>query len=123
MKRVFAVAAVSLVAAVLAMAGATAQAGHPDGGLSKMDSVNPDSYDTYRVVFYGGEFAQVRVHGYGRTVLALAVYDSAGNLVVVDNDRDGSDCLVTWVPPYNQTYTIRVINPASISNTYWVSTN
>jgi hypothetical protein len=63
MKRVFAVAATGLVASVVAMAGTTVQAGHPGGAMSKVDHVGSESFDTYRVAFYRGQWAQVRLHG------------------------------------------------------------
>ena len=43
--------------------------------------------------------------------------------VAFDDDRDGSDCFVGWMPASTEVYTIRVINPAEINNTFWISTN
>jgi hypothetical protein len=106
------------------VAGATkAQAGRPNGPTGQVDKIAPESVVTYRVSFLGGEWAQVRVHGYGRTVLNLAVYNADGELVAKENDREGNDCLVSWLPAGNEVYTIRVINRATVSNTYWISAN
>jgi hypothetical protein len=85
-------------------------------------TLDPFSYVSYDVYFYGNELAQVRVHSYGSTFLQVIVFDDRGNIVAQDNDKFG-DALPSWIPPRMGCYTIKVINNAPLTNSFYISTN
>ena len=102
--------------------GTVASAGAIGGGKWQADRVNGSSTDRYQVAFYGGEFAQVRVHSYGDTYVEVTISDEFGNVVATATDRSG-DALLTWYVPSAGVYTIRVHNPSPFGNEYFISTN
>lgn len=86
------------------------------------ERVNAKSTDVYKIQFRGGEMAMVIVIGDGDTDLDLYVYDSSGNLVASDTDYS-DDCVVSWVPRWTSTYTIKVVNRGNVYNRYVIRTN
>ena len=59
---------------------------------------------------------------WGDPPLGYWVYDSAGNLIDHENDRQGNDILLSWIPT-GFDHTIEVVNGANVSNSYYISTN
>ncbi len=119
MKRLF---LLGLVVIALAANGQIVQAGANHGPATAMHVVEDGDYDVFHVTFQGGQWASVRIHGYGSTVLEGYVLDSAGNEVGAGNDYNG-DCMISWVPPRDGVYTIVVVNRGSTPQKYFISHN
>ena len=73
--------------------------------------------NVFRVSFYGGELAGVRVIGDHDTDLDLYVYDEDGNLVASDSDYT-DDCIAAWLPVWTGTFKIVVVNRGPVYNEY-----
>jgi hypothetical protein len=101
--------------AVLALAGRLVQADPVAGADWLEDNVQAYSTNIYRVSFYGGELARVRVIGDGDTDLDLYVLDENGHVVAADTDYTDT-CVVVWQPRWTGRFTIRVVNCGSVYN-------
>jgi hypothetical protein len=110
------------VVALLAVPMLMASAGTIDGPATQMDRIGPYAEHLYDETFIGGEMAQVRVKGYGRTALLVEIFDSSGRLVAVSTDIDG-EALLTWYPDWTETHTIVVTNLWGNWQTYFISCN
>ena len=82
------------------------------------------SADAYRIVFRGGEKAEVIVRGDHDTVLRVEVYDENDNLIGSDTDGDSTGiALVTFHPRWTGVFKIRVVNTGGVYNDYTIVTN
>lgn len=86
------------------------------------ERVNAKGTDVYKIQFRADELAMVIVIGDGDTDLDLYVYDANGNLVASDTDYS-DDCVVTWVPRWTGTFTIKIVNRGNVYNKYVIRTN
>lgn len=81
------------------------------------DCVEALDVDVYKILCRGGETTTIYVSGDGDTDLDLYVYDGNGNLICKDDD--GSDeCLVSFIPYRNHTFTVRIRNRGRVYNCY-----
>lgn len=94
----------------------------PNHNSDKVDKVDTNSTDVYRVAFVAGRPACVAVKGDGDTNLDLLVYDENGNLVASDTDASDA-CLVRWTPKWTGTFVIKVVNLGGVYNCYDLATN
>lgn len=92
------------------------------GSVVHLDTILPRSTDEYTLTFRAGEVAWIRILGEQVTDLDLYVYDASGTLVAMDDDLS-SYCIASWVPWRTGTYTVRIVNRGSSSNSYLVRTN
>jgi hypothetical protein len=94
------------------------------GGERKthQDTVQPGGTDVYRVVFTGGQLAEVGVAGDGDSDLDLYVYDNNDNLVCRSaSSSDREYC--HWWPRWTGPFRIEVQNLGMAANSYRVMTN
>jgi hypothetical protein len=110
------------VSALAAAPLAAVTAATIDGPKTNLDRIAPHDEHLYEETFLGGEMAQVRVKGYGRTALLVEIYDSEGYLVASDTDADG-EALLTWYPTWTETHTIVVTNLWGTWQSYFISCN
>ena len=115
---------VSVLIATVLLVGQLTQAfaGSSYGSRQAILVVNARSYDTFTTTFRGRDMAQVRVKGYGETVLEVYVLDQDGDVVTSNNDYHG-ECTVTWYPPATGDYTVVVVNRSYSAQDYCVSHN
>jgi hypothetical protein len=79
-----------------------------------------DMKDTRTVMFYGGELAQVTVHGDGFTNLDVFIYDENGNLIVSETSLS-DDAILSWTPRWTGNFRIVVVNQSDFySNAYTI---
>jgi len=94
------------------------------GGERKthQDTVQPGGTDVYRVVFTGGQLAEVGIAGDGDSDLDLYVYDNNDNLVCRSTgSSDREYC--RWWPRWTGPFRIEVQNLGTAANLYRVTTN
>jgi hypothetical protein len=101
----------------LSMATRVVQADPVEGPSSHVDKVEAYATDVYRVAFYGGELARVRVIGDGDTDLDLYVLDENGHVIASDTG-DTDICELVWQPLWTGPFTIRVVNLGGVYNRY-----
>ena len=80
------------------------------------------SYVTYYFNCVGGYTAECAVVGSGNTDIDLYVYDSNGNLIVKD-EGPTDVCYAAWVPRWNGTFLIKIVNRGSYSNQCAIASN
>jgi hypothetical protein len=110
------------VVALIAIPLLVASAGTIAGPGTKTDRIAPHASHSFDETFIGGEMAQIRVKGYGRTALLVEIYDSDGYLVARGTDATGQ-CLLTWYPTWTEDHTIVVTNLWPNWQTYFISCN
>ena len=95
----------------------------PVGGATRhADMVMRYDTDVYKLVFTGGEAAEMAILGSGDTNLDLYVYDAKEQLVA--SDTDGADrCYVQWVPKSTGPFTVKIRNRGGQPNHYTLVTN
>jgi hypothetical protein len=103
----------------LSMAAQVVQGDPVEGPSQRVDEVKAYATDVYRVTFYGGELARVRVVGDGDTDLDVYVLDEYGNEIASDTDYT-DNCEVIWQPRWTGRFTIRVVNLGSVYNRYTI---
>lgn len=91
-------------------------------GSKTNERVKANDYDVYKLVFYGGEDAEVFVSGDGDTDLDLFIYDNNGNLIDSDTDYT-DDCYASWHPIWTGTFLIKIVNHGNVYNNYTMWTN
>ncbi len=92
------------------------------GATRHVDMVMRYDTDTYKLVFRGGETAEMAILGDNETDLDLYVYDAKENLVV--SDTGGADrCHVKWVPKSTGPFTVKIKNRGGEPNHYTLVTN
>jgi hypothetical protein len=114
--------AVLMAVVLLAMSVVPALAGAVGGPKYGRYRVGAHSSRTFTVSFYGGETGRVAVSGDGDTDLDLYVYDALGNLIAADEDET-DDCVVSWVPRWTGSFTIKVVNRGDVYNDFVIATN
>ena len=113
-----------IVLAVGTVGATSAHAGAVPGPKTKTTDVQAYSADAYRIVFRGGEKAEVIVRGDHDTVLRVEVYDENDNLIGSDTDGDSTGiALVTFYPRWTGVFKIRVVNTGGVYNDYTMVTN
>ena len=107
----------ALILACMLLAAPLAYAGPIGGSASEYDYAFGGGDTNYHIAFTGGETSIVLVSGDGSSVLDVAIYDEAGNLVAYDlGTLAGS--MVVWTPAYTGNYTVLVFNEGSALNVY-----
>ena len=109
----------ALILACALFAAPLANAGPVSGSGSKVDYAFGGGDTTYQIAFVGGEATGVFVNGDGSSVLDVAVYDEAGNLVA-GNLGNAAGCTVIWMPASTGVYTVVVINEGSNLNLFTI---
>jgi hypothetical protein len=99
-----------------------ASAGTIVGPGTQTNRIAPRDEHRYGEIFIGGEMAQVRVKGYGRSALLVEVFDANGNRVAATTDA-GGEALLTWYPHRTEQHTIVVTNVWPNWQTYFISCN
>lgn len=96
-------------------------AGRVNGpGIEKGDLQPGQRVSTY-ATFRAKEFASVEVKGVGGDIDCI-VFNEAG--VEVDRDDDKlSSCLLSWIPPKEEKYTVRIVNTGESVATFYLETN
>jgi hypothetical protein len=84
--------------------------------------VDGNDTDIYEISFIEGKLAEIGLEGDGDTDLDLYVYDSLGNLLVMDEDYT-DQCYVSWVPKWTGKFEVRIVNRGPILNNYILITN
>jgi hypothetical protein len=112
----------SLIALAVLFADTVASARSVTGPQVATNWIEGRSADTFGLTFVGNDIAQVRLRGYGVTVLEVTVYDQAGNVLARGDDYNG-ECLLTWLPRRTERVTIEVVNASSSSQQYFISSN
>ena len=86
------------------------------------DIVRARDIDVWRLVFRGGEYAELCVVGDGDTDLDLYVYDENGNLICSDTDyTDRNYC--SWTPRWTGPFRVVIENLGTVYNEYRLATN
>lgn len=110
------------LAALSAIGRMGKQRGPVGGAARHTDIIMRYDTDTYRIVFRGGETAEMAVFGDGDTDLDLYVYDDKANLIVsATGGPDG--CRVRWVPKSTGAYVVKIKNRGGLPNHYTFVTN
>lgn len=92
------------------------------GPKSALHKVAAKGMDNFTISFYANERATIIVSGDGDTDLDLYVYDYNGNLVGSDIDYS-DDCIVSFIPRWTGSFTIKVVNRGNVYNRYAIATN
>lgn len=108
--------------ALLAVPLLVASGGTIVGPGKQTNRIAPRDEHHYDDIFIGGEMAQVRVKGYGRSALLVEVFDAYGHRVAATTDA-GGEALLTWYPPRTERHTIVVTNVWPTWQTYFISCN
>ena len=112
----------TLLALIEASRSDPAMRGAGGGPKVRVDRVNADSTDFWRIRFRGGETARVAVLGDGDTDLDLFVHDENGNLIC--SDTDGTDqTYCSWYPRWSGVFRVSIKNYGSVYNEYTLMTN
>jgi hypothetical protein len=105
------------VVAVLTV-GSLASARVVDGPVSAFGQfIEGDTYDTWAVFCYGGEYVEVAIDGDDSTDLDLALVDSEGNIIALD-DLEGDFAYLKVYVPQGGEYAFVVINHGPGANVY-----
>lgn len=93
-----------------------------DGPKTITDRVEPNTTDTWKFRFRGGEDAIVIVSGDGDTDLDLYIYDE--NMNLIDSDTDSTDqCVCTFKPKWTGYFYVRIKNLGNVYNRYTMIIN
>jgi hypothetical protein len=103
--------------------GALAHAGATGGPREDCDVIDAYQIITYTTTFVEGEAAKVRVRSFGKSYLAVVVYDEVGNEIVGAIEKPGEDIVLTWYPRWTGRFRVKIANPASVSNIFYFSHN
>lgn len=85
--------------------------------LDKVDKVNANSTDVWKVTFYKGNSYKIYVNGDDDTDLDLYVYDENDNLVASDTDNLDL-CICNVTPKWTGEFKIKIKNLGDVYNKY-----
>lgn len=108
----------ALAAVAVLVVGSMASARVADGPVgSAGEFIQGNSYYTWVVLCYGGEYVEVAIDGDDSTDLDLAIVDSEGNIIALDDSEGDFAYLKVYVPEGGE-YGFVVINHGPGGNVY-----